>query len=143
MQPFHGCILCFLYLHEITFKANWNIRVSPKICKTIICKQKILRSRLPCLLPQELLLYCLRMLALPVFTLHKFFFKDRLEELKVRIFTFIQWSGLFICHYLSIDYVESLSTKVLHQKKNLLTWRGFVETVETISPWFVCRLRRI
>ena len=52
--------------------------------------------------------YCLRMLALPVFTLHKFFFKDRLEELKVRIFTFIQWSGLFICHYLSIDYVESL-----------------------------------
>ena len=65
--------------------------------------------------------YCLRMLALPVFTLYKFFFKDRLEELKVRIFTFIQWSGLFICHYLSIDYVESLSTKVLHQKKNLLT----------------------
>ena len=60
---------------------------------------------------------CLGMLELPAFTLCKFFLKDRLEELKVRIITFIQCGGLIICRYLSIDYVESLSTKVLHQKK--------------------------
>ena len=43
-------------------------------------------------------------------------------KLKVKIITFFQCSGgLLICRFLSINYVESLSTKVLLQKKNLLT----------------------
>ena len=51
-----------------------------------------------------------------------------MEELIVGIITFIQCSGLFICRgegkvnpKSELNYVESLSTKVLHQKKDLLT----------------------